>query len=281
VAAVLLLFGGPETILILNAVSFAVSAAMLAPLRFGAVTRAEASSLKPPSLLREAREGLVATAGMRGLRFLLVASAAALFCGAVFNVGELLLAKKTLGGGEVGFSVLVTLYGIGFIGGSLSGSKGGAPSVLTRRYLMGIFLMGAGFLASGVAPVFATAIVTFLAAGYGNGLLLVYERQLIQAIVPDKLAGRVFGVKDALTAWAFAFGFLVGPPLLDAAGTRALIAGAGVLGLIVWAVSALVLRGSWSDATDTDPREDLAGGLRADVAVGAGAGEQGSHLVRS
>ena len=43
-----------------------------------------------------------------------VASAAALFLGAMFNVAELLLAKEELGGGETGFGVLVTIYGVGY-----------------------------------------------------------------------------------------------------------------------------------------------------------------------
>ena len=37
-------------------------------------------------------------------------------------------------------------------------------------------------------------------------MLLVYERLLIQALVPDVLSGRVFGIRDAITAWAFAAG---------------------------------------------------------------------------
>ena len=280
-AALFLLVAGPETILALNAVSFVVSALVLMPLRFGAAPAAEPGSEERPSLLREARAGLVATAGMRGVRLILIASATALFFGAVFNVGELLLAKDELDAGNVGFSVLMTLYGSGFILGSLSGSRGGTLPELKRRYLMGAFLMSLGIGASGIAPVFLAAAVAFVAAGYGNGLLLVYERQLIQAIVPDKLAGRVFGVKDALTAWAFAFGFLAGPPLLDAVGTRTMITAAGVGGLVIWAISVLGLRGSWTEPGGPGPPpEELAGSLGADVAVRAGAGEQGSHLVR-
>ena len=37
-------------------------------------------------------------------------------------------------------------------------------------------------------------------------MLLIYERLLIQALVPDALSGRIFGIRDAITAWAFALG---------------------------------------------------------------------------
>jgi MFS family permease len=286
IAAVLLLFTDPGTVLALNGASFVVSAALLAPLQFGAIAAGERTAGKPPSLLREAREGLVATAGMRGLRFVLVASAAALFLGAMFNVAELLLAKEELNGGETGFGVLVTIYGVGFISGSLSGAKGGAPALLKSRYLLGLFLMSAGVLASGAAPVMAAAVVTFLAAGYGNGLMLVYERMLIQAAVPDDLSGRVFGVKDALTAWAFALGFLVGPVLLELLGTRGMAIAAGAGGLLVWLVSWYGLRRPWWTEAEAEPVRWGAydvllngAGTGADAVPHARAREEGTHLV--
>ena len=59
--------------------------------------------------------------------------------------------------------------------------------------------MGAGFVACGIAPpVRVAALPASRRPGYGNGLLLVYERLLIQTLVPDALRGRVFGVRDAI-----------------------------------------------------------------------------------
>jgi MFS family permease len=277
-AALFLLVGGPETVLGANAVTFAISALLLGRLGFGAAPEGVEGEAERPSLLREARDGLVATAGLRGIRLVLIASATVLFFGAVFNVGELLLATDVLGGGESGFSVLMTLFGSGFILGSLSGSRGGSMKVLKRRYLTGAFLSALGIASSGLAPALVVAAAAFVVAGYGNGALLVYERQLIQAAVPDSLAGRVFGVKDALTAWAFALGFVVGPPLLDAVGTRGMIVVAGGGVLLVWAVSALGLRSVWTTVEEPVP---LAARLDAgaEVSAGAGPGEQGAHLV--
>jgi MFS family permease len=254
-------------------VSFLASGAMLAVLRFGeAPPREEGAPAKRPSLFREARDGLTATAGMTGMRLLLVASGAALLFGAIFNVGQPLLVRDVLDGGDAGFAILVMIYGLGFIGGSLSGSRGGDLPALKRRYLAGSFLMALGFAASGLSPSVAAAGVAFLAAGFGNGLLLVYERLLIQAIVPDRLAGRVFGIRDAITAWAFASGFLVGPLLLSALGTREMIVAGGLCGLVVWLVSAWGLRRVWS-------AEELAGGAGAKFARERGSGEHSADLV--
>ena len=273
-AAAILLVGGPETILAVNGVSFVVSALLIASLRFG--QRPAQASATRPSLLREAREGLVATAGMRGLRLVLIASAAALLFGAIYNVGQPLLAQDELDAGDVGFAVLVTAYGVGFIGGSLSGSRGGALPYLKRRYLMGAFLMALGFMTSGIAPSVGAALVTFIAAGYGNGRLLVYERLLVQGLVPDALSGRVFGIRDALTAWAFAVGYLVGPLLQSAVGTRAMLTIAGGCGLVVFVISWLGLRGAWEGP------DEASGGLGGGELPWTGSsGEHGTDLVGS
>ena len=274
-AALLLLAGGPETILGVNAVSFALSAVLLAPLRFGGAPKADALVPQRPSLLKETRDGIVATTGIPGLRLLLAASGAALLFGAIFNVGQPLLAKDELGSDDAGFAALVTLYGCGFIGGSLSGSKGGPGDVLLRRYLAGAFLMAVGFLTSGLAPSVVAALLTFLAAGYGNGLLLVYERQLIQLLVPDALAGRVFGIRDALTAWAFAVGFIVGPLLIDGLGTRVLIVGAGACGLVVWVVATLGLR----RLARAPAADQLPGGPGTELAWQRSSGEHGPDPI--
>jgi MFS family permease len=279
IAALFLLVGGPETVLAANAVTFALSALLLVRLDFGGAP-ADAGAESHPSLLREAREGLVATATMAGVRVLLAASAMLLLFAAIFNVGELLLATRVLDAGGAGFAVLTTLNGAGYILGSLSGSRGGTIGQLKHRYLAGSFLMAFGIGAAGLAPVLLAAAVAFVAVGYGNGLLLVYERQLIQATVPDSLAGRVFGVKDALTAWAFAFGFLVGPPLLATLGTRSTVALAGAGGLLVWMVSALALRRVWTEAAQPSParlRSRFHAG--SEITAGAGPGEKSPHLV--
>jgi MFS family permease len=276
IAAAVLLVGGPEVILAANAVTFALSALALASLRFGEAPAVGEREGPRPSLLRETRDGLVATAGMPGLRVILVASGAALLFGAIFNVGQPLLARDELGASDAGFAVLVTAYGLGFIAGTLSGARGGQLRLLRRRYLTGAFLMAIGFAASGVAPSVATAVVTFLAAGYGNGMLLIYERLLIQALVPDALAGRIFGIRDAITAWAFALGFLAGPLLLDLVGTRAMVSVAGLCGLIVWLATAVALRRSGLSA---HPALTLAGGAGADLAWQRHPGEHGADAL--
>jgi MFS family permease len=152
-AAGVLLLGSAESLMLANAITFALSGVVLARLSFGRVAVDEWRTSvegQRPSLLREAREGLRATVGMVGLRTVLFASGAALFFGGLFNVGELLLATRELGTTETAYSALVALYGLGFVVGSIAGSRGGELPLLKRRYLIGVVVMGLGFVGAGL-----------------------------------------------------------------------------------------------------------------------------------
>ena len=262
IAAGFMLAGGPEAVLIANAVTFALSALLLASIRFGEVHARDETGGAHPSLVRDVRDGLAAAARIPGLRLLLLASAAALFFGGLFNVAELLLATDELGASNAGFSVLVAIYGLGFIGGSVAGARGGSIKLLRRRYLGGLLLAALGTGASGLAPSPAVAALCFIGAGYGAGLLLVHERLLIQKLVPDELGGRIFGMRDALTAWAWAIAFVAAPALLNWLGTRATVVLAGCGAFAVWVVAVFVLRGAGDDVLGRqDDDERLASGV--------------------
>lgn len=261
IAAGVLAIGGPEAILFGNAATFAISSVALTQIRFGAAPPLAEGEAAPPSLLRGAREGLRELAAMVGIRAVVVASGALLLFAGLFNVAELPFVTEELDAGDAGFGVLVAIYGLGFVAGSLSGGKGGTPPELRARFLLGLAVVATGFVACGLAPTFAAAAPAFALAGVGNGLVLVYERLLIQTTVPDRLMARVFGVKDGLTAWAFAVAFVAAGGLVEAFGARALIVAAGVGGLVVWAGARIALRRTWVGpaATEADGSGDPSG----------------------
>jgi MFS family permease len=258
IAALVLVVGGPEAILLGNAVTFGISALILTRLRFGAAPKAEAGQVRP-GLMKEARDGLRALAGMAGVRAVVIASGAMLLFAGLFNVAELPYATDELDAGDAGFAILAAVYGFGFVAGSLSGSRGGSVAALKRRFLGGLGIVGAGFITCGVAPSFAAALPAFALTGIGNGLLLVYERLIIQMTVPDAVMARVFGAKDAVTAWAFATAFLIAGGLIEGLGVRTLLFVAGGGGLLVWAVASIALRDAWED----EPRSEETAAHRA------------------
>jgi MFS family permease len=178
----------------------------------------------------------------------ILVSAAALLCAGMLNVIELLFAKNEIGTGESGFSVLVALSGLGIVLGNAVGARGGDLRDLRRRLLFGIATIGTALIAMSAAPSFGLASITFVAMGIGNGLVLVHGRVLLQRIVPEHLLGRIYGVKDGVLAAAFGVAFLSAGGLTDALGTRTVLAAAGVLGLVVWALAAPSLRREWPSA---------------------------------
>lgn len=275
VAAVVLLFGTPEQLIGMNGFTFGLSALVLARLAFGQV--ATAVGVARSSLLREALQGMAATADLPGIRALLGVSAGALFFAGLFNVAELPFAEDVLDSGEVGYSVLATAFGVGFVAGSLTGSKGGPPALLKRRYRLGLIVLAAGFLAAGLAPGFATAAAAFVLGGFGNGMVIVFERQLIQRTVPDQLAGRVFGVKDALSAWAFGLAFICAGALVGLIGVRELLVTAGAGGVVAWLVSLRALGNAFNE--DEEPAGAAASGASGEAVADGGAGEQRPDLV--
>jgi MFS family permease len=253
-AAGFLVVAAPTDILLVNGLTFAASAVILTPLRFGAPvpSAGRAHGRVIASLLREAHAGLSVVRGLRAVRVVIAGSTAALFFGGVFNVGELPFATDELDTSDAGYSVLVAVFGLGFILGSLTGSRGGQSELLRKRFLQGSLLMAAGLLLSGLAPTLPTALVTFTLAGFGNGLLLVHERLIVQADVPDAVMGRAFGVKDSLASWAFGIAFFAAGALLTLVSPRELIGAAGVGGLLVCACTA------WALGRESEPRRPVA-----------------------
>jgi MFS family permease len=251
-AGVGLLLASAETVMLVNGITFAVSAVALTRVPLGGGERRDEAR----SLVREARAGVRAVARMPDLRAVIAGSSAVVVFAGLFNVGELLLAKNELGAGQAGFAVLVAIYGLGIVAGSLAGAGTSEPRVLKHRYLIGLGVTGAGFLAAAVSPGILLACVGFAVAGLGNGLMLVHERLLLQLTVGDELLGRVFGLRDTLDAWAWTIAFMSAGLLFATLDTRIVmgLAGAGVCALAVG--MAFVLRNAWTESA-LEPGEPL------------------------
>jgi MFS family permease len=286
IAAVAFLFVGADELLFANGVTFAISAVALSRLSLGDAPQAPQEEDKGPSLFQQAREGLRTSLQMPGIRVVIFAFGVGMFFGGIFNVIELPFATDALGTGVSGYSVLITVYGVGFVVGSLQGSRGGDPSRLKRRYLEGLLLTGLGSLAAGASVGLALAVAAFALGGYGNGLAVVHQRLLFQAEVAPSLQGRVFAVCDALMAWGFAVGFIAAGALAAASSPRPLllIIGAGEVALAV--ATAAALKGQWTTAapapSDVVPAGEVGtelGGVRPDALGHAHVRQQGAHLI--
>ncbi|HKN92785.1 MAG TPA: MFS transporter [Thermoleophilaceae bacterium] len=256
IAAAVLAVAGASTAMLLNGATFALSALVLSGIDFGGVVRSgRDESGRCPSLLAQAREGLGITAKLPALRSLLIGSTIAMLSAGMMNVAELPLAKFTLHAGNLGYSALVAVAGLGIVAGSLPAMSGGSSQRLKRRYLVGLLAMAAGMIAAGLAPAFIFVAVMFAVTGSANGVASANEQLLVQRSAPEDALGRVFGVKATMISAAFGLAFVSGGALASVAGPRAVFiaGGAGVLCACIW--SARALRGEWAEPAPAPVRQ--------------------------
>jgi MFS family permease len=244
IAAAVLLVASPEAVTIANGATFALSALLLVGLPLDRAASSEPSEQEGEqlSLLREGLSGWRAVAAFIDVRIVILASGAGMLFGGIFNVAEPLFATQTLSAGQSGYSILVAIYGLGFIVGSLAGSGGGKAPLLRRRYVQGLIVTAVGSSLTALSPTLAVALLPFALGGFGNGLVVVYERLLVQARVPEALFARAFALIDTLVSWATAAAFLMAGVISALTTPRGLMAVTAVGELILTAIVFRVLR---------------------------------------
>jgi MFS family permease len=215
---------GATGVLLVNGVTFAISAVLLSTLALARTATSDRQERKP-SLLASARDGARALRRNRAAWTVVLSSTFFVCFFGAMNVAEVLLVNTTLGGGAAAYAITTAVMGLGVTAGSLLGGRSGSPA---RLYVLGIGIVAAGMAACAVAPVLAVAVAAFLVIGVGNGLALVSENVLLQLVVPAEIKGRVFGLKAAMISGAFLVAYFGGGLLTAAIGPRAtfgLIAG--------------------------------------------------------
>jgi MFS family permease len=237
-AAALFPLVGADGVMMINAVTFAISAVVLSSISFGEAVVTEPTA--EPSFFSEVREGLrVATSGAL-VRAVVIASSGVILFASMLNVAELPLAHD-LGVGASGFALLLTANGIGVVLGSLSGARAGGLGEYKRRYVGGAAAVATGLIGMSALPWYGAALAAFVAFGIGNGLVVVHERLIFQLAIPPRLMGRAFALLDALGAWGFVTAYLVAGLTVSQLGSRGAIgvAAAGMGVVVLYALVAL------------------------------------------
>lgn len=200
----------------------------------------------PPQAVRGAGQGVLrdAVAGLGyvarhpaaravGLGLFLVVAFAGLD-----NVAVGFLATEVFGAGAVGLGLLGAVYGVGMVLAPLALLRFGTRVPPASALLLGIGLMGAGALLTGLAPAFALAMAMQGLGGAGNGLENAANDTLVQRTVPRALLGRTFGAVYSGASVGEHVAFAAGGPLVDLIGARGtyVVAGCGTLATLalVW-----------------------------------------------
>ena len=179
------MFSGSGSVFAGNAVSFVLSAALVATIhgRFNQDRAPEGGS----DAEQDAHRGL--RAGFRFLRHDRVLRTITLsWLAIVFGLGMTMVADVPLvnlfGTGSFGYGVLIACWGGGSIVGSLIGRKLNAR---TERLALiaGTAVVSAMSIATGVSPWWVLVLAAIFTMGVGDGVTLVAEQGIMQRRTPD------------------------------------------------------------------------------------------------
>ena len=255
-AALLLAVFPTDGLLALNAVSFALSGALIWGIRTGAGRGAMgAAAVRGPSLLAEARAGIREVAGRPEVRALLGSSTAAVLCIGMTNVGEVILARQVLDVGGSGLAMLMTAGGVGTVAGALA-ARFKVAWQWRRAYQIGLACMAFDLLACAALPSFLLLLPVFVLGGFGNGFALVHDRLLLSHAAPESLHGRLFALQKTCTSGAFAISFLGAGALIALGGVQIAFLSAGLAMVGVVAAVTPRLRASWPAPSGPAPAAD-------------------------
>ena len=229
VAGAMLAASGPGLAYGVNAVTFLVSALLVARIPARALQSEQSLSRGHWSDVRDGR-GLVV--GSRSLLTVLLVWNTAAVATAGVNVAEVVFAKDDLGSGNVGLGFLVAATGVGLVIGSFFSSAALGRFGMTRVYGGALALMGVGFGAASAAPTIAVAAVLAGVATIGNGAAIVCNQVLVQRGAPDRMRGRALAVLMSTYYATLGLGMAGAGILTDVAGARTTWALAGCVYLV-------------------------------------------------
>jgi predicted MFS family arabinose efflux permease len=163
------------------------------------------------------------------LELLLVEAAVLIF----FEAGgpiEVVYAKATLHAGDRGFGLLLAMWGIGGVLGSLLFARF-VRKPLGGMLTIGAFIVGAAYLGLAVAPTLALACVAAAVGGVGNSMQFPSLVSVVQWLTPQRLHGRLMGAVESVGSLSVAIGYPLGGALVALSTTRVafLVIGVGAL----------------------------------------------------
>ena len=256
-AGLVLALIGPQSAMVLDVISFVLSALILS--RLPALPPAARHDAGRPA----AATGKIESNTWRTLResprlaLLLALAFAATFVIMGFDVLSSIFTRDVLKGSEQFFGILIGLIGVGtvVVSTGLMFQKGEQKP--WRDAIIGLALLASvpAFLALATLPADLTiakslAIAGCLIGGLGNGLILVQSNTLLQLSAPPELLGRFGGLFQSMFVAGQMVSIFVTPFLVPTILPMGTYFGIGALALIVLAVgTAFVLQNTRTPAS--------------------------------
>ncbi len=214
---------GVDTAFVLDAVTYLISAAFLSRIALPRSQREDGEGFG-----QELRAGLGYLAGARVPLAIVVGAFLTILTINITIPAEVFLAKETFKAGDVGYGLLVSVWGGGMALGSALMVAVGDRVALVPLYLLSIFAGALALVGTGLAPVFVLALGALLIEGIATGIDNVATDTLLQKRVPDTFLGRVFAVRFLSYSAGEALAYPLGGLFVDAIGPRSTYLFAGI-----------------------------------------------------
>jgi MFS family permease len=235
-----------------NAVTFLVSAALVARIPEGKLRSEEPLTR---GHWRDVADGFKLVVTGRPLRTVLVVWNVVLLGSAAINVAEVVFAKDTLDAGNVGFGALVAASGVGLALGSFLAAPALGKVGLRRHYVGSIALMGVGWGGAALSQTIWLAVPCVIGGAAGNGAAIVCNRLLVQRGAPDQYRGRALATIMSSNYAVLGLAMAAAGILTDVFGARTVWIAAGAIYLLGSLVALLMTR--WLPVTSAEEREAI------------------------
>jgi MFS family permease len=235
-AALLLPLLGIRGVLLADAVSFVVSAALLTLL-----PALKVATDRPAPLLMSARAGLSYLWSTPPVRVIIVSFAVVVAFIAIDDVAVVYLVRDTLHAPDSSVGWILAAAGTGILAGFLVLARHTRRLPLPALLLAGFAVTSTGNLLSGLSWAVYAAVLCQGLRGLGIAAIDVASNTLLQRLVPAQLQGRVFANLYGAVGIAAATSYIAGGLLLDATNARVTFIAAGTGALVTTAAAALAL----------------------------------------
>ena len=230
--AVVLALSAPAVAILVNALTFAVSAAAVLAIGPDAAFRPRTRSKgETTSLLTEVSAGARA---LRGAPTAVRLVAGDVLCSGVYGLLTvmLVLVGRQVGAGDGGYGILLGGFGAGGLVGAALMSRVGSPATWRRTLAVALLLVAATMAALGQSTTIVQALVLAVLGGGGMIVGEVLSETALPLMLDDEVLGRAYGLAVPVSIGGIVIGSLLAGPLVSLLGLHgAFIAAGGFVAL--------------------------------------------------
>jgi MFS family permease len=225
--AVVLALSDPAVAILLNALTFVVSAAAVLAIAPGPeFAPRPRSDSETPSLVRDLKTGAQALRGAPTAVRLVGADVVGSGVYGMLTV-LLVLVSRQVGAGDGGYGILLGGFGAGGLVGAAIMSRADTPATWRRTLAVALLLVATSMAALGQSTSIAQALVLAVLGGGGMIVGEVLSETALPRMLDDEVLGRAYGLAVPVSLGGIVIGSLVAGPLVSLLGLHGAFAAAG------------------------------------------------------